>query len=116
VGIRRSTILTVVASLAVGTVAGGFVGFQIATRIWARLSRPLFAATAGQAYTVLSLLENGKEAEARGVLEREVDSALVTLRATASNEPNDRVARLYEQLEEYRRQHPHSPSQGPETK
>jgi hypothetical protein len=113
VRIEGKSIGIAVVGLLVGAVAGGALGFEMASRIWHRMSKPLIAATGSQAYNVLTLLDGNEEGKAREFLELEVDSTLLSLRVMEANEPfasGDPTSLVYKRLREYRTAHPRAAS------
>ncbi len=108
---RSSAKLIVVAltGFAIGAIAGVPVGFELSSRIWARMSRSLSVATGNQAYNTLVLLDAHKHQELRHYLETEIDSTLASLQAMRAQKPfatDDPVGKLNERLLTYRREHP----------
>jgi hypothetical protein len=97
------------AGLVLGAAGGSVVGFEVASRIWARMSRSLSVATGGQARDVLVLLDQNKQEQLREYLEAQVDSSLASLQsmqAKGTFAADDPLAKLNERLVAYRSSHP----------
>jgi hypothetical protein len=97
------------AALVVGIIGGAAIGFEVSTKAWYEISKPLTVATGGQALIVLTFLDKKDEVTLRHLMETEIDRTLLTLRTmeTAQHlDPNDPMSQLYERLKRYRQQHP----------
>lgn len=109
----RNSVKVVAAGLAgltLGAIAGALAGFELSSRTWDRMSRPLLVATGNQAYNALILIESNRTDELRSYLEVEVDSALSSIQAMEAKgqlASGDPIARLNDRLVAYRRDHPH---------
>jgi hypothetical protein len=104
----KMIIITVIALL-VGIIGGLFLGSELASRVWYRMSKPLVVATGQQAFAVLTMLDRKDEAKLRELMEMEIDSTLLSLRAMHEKNPfdsDDPTMKVFERLQNYRKEHP----------
>jgi hypothetical protein len=109
---RKMTLIAGTA-LIVGAVGGALVGFELSSRFWYRLSRPSIAATGVLAQGLLTPLDKKDESGVRELLERQIDSTLVSLRAEKANgslTPGDPLVRSAPHW--LRGSQPHAPRSG----
>jgi len=96
----------------IGVGSGIVAGFELASRLWYRRSLPSISADGHQALGVLMLLDRKEDGKVRDLMEMQIDSTLVSLRAMQLNGSlNDKVMlRVYDELKEYRAKHPRTGS------
>src|SRR5215475_669262 len=102
---RTKIIVVGLAAFVVGVVGGAVFGAEVTARIWFGISKPLSVAAGQQALIVLTFLDKKDEVALRHLMEKEIDSTLLTLRAleTAHRlDSDDPMSRLHEDLKHYR--------------
>jgi hypothetical protein len=112
----RPVVIWALVALALGLAGGFYLGFEVASRFWVRMSQPTFVSAGNQAHNVLRLLDRGEEGKLRRMLEMEIESTLLylhTLETKGELDPNSSASTVYARLKRYRDEHPWKPTPSP---